>query len=209
MLVTMPASVFLKNRPWRSGIAGTVWNGEVGITGGTRFEWRWAPLRSLTSLGWAADWKGSGPDTDLGGRVLARFGHVVLDHVSGSASGALLQAVQSNLPFTCDFAMQVEMPRIVAGGSDQMVEGVVKTDPGTCMPKAGGTATAVPALILTAEHVGNTSRIQLAPAAQRRRVLLDATLGEDGTLSFQTTPDGARMLPFLGLPAGLRVQGQL
>ena len=85
MIATMPASVVVKNRPWRTGVAGTVWNGEVGVAGGSKFEWHWAPLRSLTSLGFAADWTATGPDTDMGGRALAGLSSTILDKVSGSS----------------------------------------------------------------------------------------------------------------------------
>jgi hypothetical protein len=210
MLATMPASVIFKSRPWRTGVAGTVWNGEVGVAGGSKFEWRMAPLRSLTSLAFAADWKASGPDTDMGGQMLRHLGgRTVLDHVSGAADASLLQALQPNLPFTCDLVMQVEMARIAIGGGEQMLDGTVTTDPGTCSPRGGGPATAVPALIFTAEHVGNTTRLRIAPMTQRRKILVDATLAEDGAIDIGLTADGAAMLPFLGLPAAMRVQGQM
>ena len=210
MLVTMPASVAVKNRPWRTGVAGTVWNGEVGVAGGSKFEWRMAPLRSLTSLGFAADWKATGPDTDLGGRLLAHpGGRTVLDKVSGSADASLLQALQPDLPFTCDLTMQVEMERIAVGGGAQMLSGTATSDPGSCRPKGGGAPAPVPALILTAEHVGNRTLIRIAPMTQRRRVLVTAELAEDGTIDFGVTPDGAAMLPFLGLPGGTKIQGRM
>lgn len=210
MLVTMPASVVLKNRPWRTGVAGTVWNGEVGVAGGARLAWHMAPLRSLTSLGYAADWTASGPSTDLAGRLLAHpGGRVVLDHVSGSADGTLLQALQPTLPFTCDLVMQVEMQRIAIGGGGRMLSGTATSDPGSCRPKGAGAATAVPALFLSAEHVGNRTTIRIAPATQRRRTLLTAILSEDGALDLSLTPDGAAVLPFLGIPGGTRIQGQM
>lgn len=210
MLATIPASVIIKNQPWRTGVAGTVWNGEVGVAGGSKLEWQMAPLRSLTSLAFAADFKATGPDTDLGGRMLMHLGgRTVLDNVSGAAHSSLLQALQPNLPFTCDMPMQIEMKRIAIGGGSQMMDGTLSTDPGTCHAKNGGVASAVPALILTAEHIGTTTRIRLAPMSQRRKVLLDATLAEDGTLDIGLTADGAAMLPFIGLPAGLRIKGQM
>ncbi len=209
MIATMPAGVAFGNRPWRTGIAGTVWNGEVGVAGGTRIEWHWAPLRSLTSLAFAADWKAAGPDTDMGGRGLVRFGRTVLDQVSGSAHASLLDALQPGLPFTCDLVMQSEFDRIAIGGSDQRIDGKLTTDPGTCTPKGGGAAVPVPALLLTAEKIGTQTRIRIAPAAQRRQTLVDATLGEDGALSLRVTDDGARLLPFIGLPAGATIAGQL
>lgn len=210
LLVTLPASAVLKNRPWRTGVAGTVWNGEVGVAGGAKFEWQMAPLRSLTSLAYAADWKATGPNTDLGGRLLAHLGgRTVLDKVSGSADGTLLQALQPNLPFTCDLVMQVEMERIAVGGGSQMISGNAASDPGSCRPKNAGAASAVPALILTAEHIGNRSVIRIAPMAQRRRTLVTFELSESGAVDLSVSPDGATMMPFLGLPAGARIQGQM
>ncbi|UYY59634.1 hypothetical protein [Sphingomonas sp. S2-65] len=211
MLVTLPASVLLKNRPWRTGVAGTVWNGEVGVAGGSRLEWQMAPLRSLTSLGFATDWKATGPNTDLGGRMLVHLGgRTVLDKVSGSADGRLLEALQPNLPFTCDLAMQVDMDRIAVGGGDQMMAGRVASDPGSCRAKAGSAASSpLPPLLLTAEHIGTRTTLRITPAAQRRQVLVEANLSENGTLDLSVTPEGAAMMPFLGLPPGIRVQGEL
>ncbi|WP_294062224.1 hypothetical protein [Sphingomonas sp.] len=210
MIVTMPASVVVKNRPWRTGVAGTVWNGEVGVAGGSKFEWHMAPLRSLTSLAFAADWKATGPDTDLGGRLLVHLGgRTVLDKVSGSADATLLQALQPNLPFTCDLTMQIEMERIAVGGAPQMLSGTATSDPGSCRPKGAGAASALPALILTAEHIGNRTQIRIAPMTQRRKTLVSAELAEDGTLEFGVTPEGAAMMPFLGLPPGARIQGAM
>lgn len=210
MLATLPASVIVKNQPWRTGVAGTVWNGEVGVAGGSKLEWHMAPLRSLTSLAFAADFKATGPDTDLGGQMLKHpGGRTVLDNVSGSAHASLLQAIQPNLPFLCDMAMQVEMKRIAIGGGAQMMDGTLTTDPGTCTARNGGPASAVPALILTAEHIGNQTRIHLAPMTQRRKILLDAVLSESGAIDLSVTPDGAAMLPFLGMPPGIRIQGQM
>lgn len=211
MLVTAPASLLVRKQPWRSGVAGTIWNGEVGVAGGSKLEWQLAPLRSLTSLGLAADWKASGPDTDLGGRALLHLGgRTVLDHVSGAADASLLQAIQPDLPFTCQLVMQVEMARIAVSGGAQMLDGKVTTDPGSCRPKAAGSAaTAVPALLLTAEHVGPRTTIRLTPAMQRRQLLLDAILSEDGTLDLGMSKDGAAALPFVGLPGGARIQGKM
>lgn len=210
MLVTLPASVVMKNRPWRTGVAGTLWNGEVGVAGGSKFEWQMAPLRSLTSLGFAADWKAMGPDTDLGGRMLMQpGGQTVLDKVSGTADGRLLQALQPNLPFTCDLTMMVDMDRIVVGGSGQMLAGKVATDPGSCRPKSAGAASPLPPLLLTAEHIGDRTMLRITPATQRRQVLVQAELSQSGTMDLSVTPDGAVMMPFLGLPAGVKIQGEL
>ncbi|MCC2977840.1 hypothetical protein LK533_14290 [Sphingomonas sp. PL-96] len=209
MIATLPASAVLAERPWRSGVAGTIWNGEVGVAGGSKVEWHWAPLRSLTSLGFAVDWQATGPDTDLGGQALLWPGAVRLDRVSGSADATLLQAVAPDLPFTCDLTMQVELPRLEVGGGSQQAQATILSDSGSCSARPAGSASAVPAMILTAEHVGRETRIRLAPQAQRRQTLVDAVLAEDGRYRVTLTRDGAAKLPFTGLPAGVTVESEL
>lgn len=203
LVATVPAGTIFPNRPWRTGVAGTVWNGAVGVGGTNRLAWHWAPLRSLAGLGFAADWTVTGAETALDGRALARSGRTVLDAVSGSADASLLQALAPTLPFTCDLTVQADFPRIVVGGSDQSVAGQLTTDAGTCRPKgAGGPTTSLPPLMLSAEHIGAESRLRLFPATQRRRTLMTITLGEDGSTEIGMTPEGAAALPFVGLPGG-------
>lgn len=207
IVATLPASLIVGNNDWRSGVGGTVWNGEVGIAGGSRLAWHFAPLRSLTSLGFAVDWTATGPDTDLGGQALLRPGGVRLDRVAGSADASLLAALQPNLPFACDMPWQVDLPVVSTIAGSAMAEGRIAIDPGSCVTRPGNVATPTPAMLLTAEHIGQQSRIRLVPDDQRRRTLMDATINEDGTLRFAMTGDGAAMLPFTGLPAGASVQG--
>jgi hypothetical protein len=209
MVWTLPASVFVKNYPWRTGVAGTVWSGEVGIAGGAVLSWRWAPLRSLTSLGFAADWRAAGADTDLGGQALLSPGAVRLDNVSGSATGAMLTTLAPGLGFTCDMTMQAEFPRLSIGSGHGLVDGQATIDPGSCGKSPDGAPMPTPAMILTAEHVGAESRIRLAPIGQRRNTLVDATLNEDGGYKVTLTADGAAQLPFIGLPPGVSVESEL
>ena len=205
IVATLPASLIVRNADWRSGVGGTVWNGEVGVAGGSRIEWRFAPLRSLTSLGFAVDWTATGPDTDLGGQAILSPGGVRIDRASGSADTSLLEAVQPGLPFTCDAAVQVDLPRLSTVAGSAMAEGRIAIDPGSCATRPGGVATATPAMLLTAEHVGRETRIRLVPEGQRRRTLVDATLGDDATLRLTMTGDGAATLPFAGVPAGAAI----
>lgn len=209
MVATIPASAIVDDGAWRTGVGGTVWHGEVGLAGGSRLEWHWAPLRSLTSLAFAVDWRATGESTNLGGRALIGPTSTTIDSMSGSADGALLRAIQPDLPFTCDLTMQVEFPRAKLGGSRQMIEGEATTDAGSCAPKQGGTPTAIPSLLLTAEHIGTQSRLRLVPATQRRRTLMTIVLGEDGTVDVGMTPEGAAALPFVGLPPGGSLKGQI
>lgn len=209
MIAKLPAGVIVEDAPWRTGVAGTLWNGEVGIAGGSRLEWQWAPLRSLTSLGFAVDWRLTGGDSDLAGRALMRSSSTLIDAMSGSANTSVLEAIQPELPFTCDMMFQADFPRIKVGGGDQMIAGKLISQPGSCRPKGGGAPTAVPALLLDAEKIGTESRLRLAPATQRRRTLMDLSLGENGAVEVRMTPEGAATLPFTGMPPGASIKGQI
>ncbi|MFD1786596.1 hypothetical protein ACFSC3_03325 [Sphingomonas floccifaciens] len=209
MIATIPAGALASPGPWRTGVGGTVWNGEVGLAGGSVLDWSWAPLRSLTTLAFAADWTAKGAATNLGGRALIGPSSTTVDAMSGSADGTLLQALQPDLPFVCDMTMQLDFPKVKLGGSGQRIEGELLTDPGSCRPKAGGVATPVPALVLTAVHVGDRSTLRLAPATQRRRTLMTIQLSGDGAVELQVTPEGAAVLPFVGLPPGGSIKGQI
>lgn len=208
----MPASVLVPHQPWRSGVSGTIWNGAVGIAGGSRLEWRVAPLRSLISLGIAADYSLYGLDNArLDGQLLRHIsGRTVLDNNSGSAHASILSAILPSIDIQCDSLLQIDMKRIALGSGEQGMDGRVVTDPGTCRATtAAGPATAVPSLLFTAEKVGAASRLTLAPATQRRQLLLDASLQENGTVDLQITQEGATRLPFLGIPSAMRVEGSL
>ncbi|KQN19248.1 hypothetical protein ASE86_12070 [Sphingomonas sp. Leaf33] len=209
MVATIPAGAIVDRGAWRTGIGGTVWNGEVGLAGGSVLAWNWAPLRSLVSLAFAVDWSAKGAATNLGGRALIGPAATTVDAMTGSGDGTLLQAIQPDLPFVCDMTLQLDFPRAKLGGDGQMIAGQMLTDPGSCRPKAGGVATPVPALVLTADHVGNRSTLRLAPATQRRRTLLTMVLGGDGTVEVQLTPEGAAVLPFVGLPPGGSLKGKI
>lgn len=209
LVATIPASAVVGRGAWATGIGGTVWNGQVGLAGGSALEWHWAPLRSLVNLAFAADWRANGSATNLGGRALIGPSTTTIDAMSGSADGTLLAAIQPDLPFLCDMPMQLDFPRAKVGGDAQMIEGELLTDPGSCWPKAGGAPTAVPALVMTAEHVGARSTLRLAPATQRRRTLMTIVLAEDGTVDLTLTPEGAAALPFVGLPPGGSIKGTI
>ena len=63
--------------------------------------------------------------------------------------------------------------------------------------------------MLTAQHIGNQSRMTLSPATQRRRMLMGIVLGENGTVDLTLTPEGAAALPFVGLPPGGTIRGKI
>lgn len=210
MVATLPAGVLVKPAPWRLGVAGTLWNGEVAVRGGTRLSWQWAPLRSLTSLGLAVDWQAVGRDTQMGGRALIRGGRVVIDSASGTASTALLEAAWPGLGFHCDLPMRVDVDRVAMGGGDQALSGKGVTRAGQCASAATpGAQVPVAPLAIVAKPVGDGSMLTITPVDQPNQPYLQAKLPAKGPLSITMTPAGATALPFMGIPGGVTVETEL
>lgn len=192
-------------------VSGTIWSGAATLAGGDRIGWSWAPLRSLAQLGFAIDWRATGPATDLAGNALFKPGRVILESVEGRAGGSLLGVIAPALPFACDMRMTVDLPRIALGGEAQGFSGEVRSDSGVCRPtEAGGLATPVPAMRMTAEQADDGSTLaSIAPLGQRRNRLVKITLGKDGRLAVGVTPEGARALPFLSPTGGMTIETDL
>lgn len=210
LVATIPASLVA---PRAEGVAvgGTIWSGEAALAGGNRLDWSWAPLRSLVQLGFAIDWRATGPASDLTGQALLKPGRVVLEAVRGRADGALLRVAVPGLPFDCEMMMAIDLPRVALGGTRQGFTGQVRSDPGICRPKAtGGLATPVPALRMKAERIGNGSTLAtIAPRGERRNRLVKITLGKEGRLAVGVTPEGAAALPFLAPTGGMTIETDL
>jgi hypothetical protein len=159
-------------------------------------------------VGFAADWRMTGPDTSLGGRALLRPGGLVLDEVSGSANGALLDLI-GGMPFSCDFPMQVRLDRIVLGSGDRALLGEIRSDAGNCQANGAAAVTQVPPLIATGEpRPRGRTQLSVAPLGRRRTLLVDGQLSADGRMSLRVTPEGAGVLPF-GMPGGLSIETEL
>ncbi|WP_156679473.1 hypothetical protein [Sphingomonas profundi] len=209
LLATLPASLVVPAGAPVEAIGGTVWRGDVALPGGNRVAWAWAPLRSLGRLGFAVDLAVTGPRTALGGRALLRPGAVQLDNVAGRADGALLAAALPGLPFSCDLALAVDVPHAAIGGEAPAFLGRVRGDPGTCRPKAGGAATATPALIATGRQEGADARITVSPQGQTRTRFVEVLLAPGGALNVTVTAEGARALPFAAPAGGMSVSTEL
>lgn len=203
LLATLPARLVVP----LPGATGSIWHGSAPIDGGNRAEWRWAPLASLTGLGFAADVEVTGPQTALAGRALLRPGRVLIESVKGSADGGLLAAI-ARPSFACAVRMQVDLPRVALGGGKQGMEGRIRSEPGTCQP-FGGTPVAVPALALDIKQTPGLAVINLAPAGGRRDPFLVGGLEENGTLRLIVTAGGAAALPFLAPPGGMKIETEL
>ncbi|WCT72873.1 hypothetical protein PQ455_14695 [Sphingomonas naphthae] len=192
--------------PGIGAIGGTVWRGHATLIDGSRAEWRWAPLRSLTGLGFAADWTIAGSGNDLAGVAVIGMNTTTIEAASGTASGAVLAAALPYLHFTCAMPLQVNIKRIRIGGGSQGAEGEVNAGSGLCAPRGGGAATLTPSMVLSLTRVGSDSRILLVPAGQRRRTLAEGSLSEDGKLQLRVTPEGSQVLPFAAPAGGIGIE---
>ena len=206
LLATVPAAFLIPRGGAIAALGGTIWHGRAALAGGDRLEWRWAPLRTLANLRFAADFTVEGTGTLLAGRALLGSQSVRLDAVSGSVDAALLTAI-ARPGFTCAMPVQLDLERVVLGAGDRMIAGRAVSEAGSCT--AGGATSAVPPLALSAEHLGPRSAVTLAPGAQRRRTLATMTLEHDGAATLSVTRDGAGLLPFAAPPAGMTVETRL
>jgi hypothetical protein len=196
LIASWPARFLIDSDPhW--AVAGTIWRGEAVLDGAYRVEWRWAPVRSLANLGFAADWRMTGSGADLAGSAVAWPGSLLLEGVSGQGDAALLAALTHDLPFACDAALTVDLPRILLDGAKSSMEGEVRSDPGSCAAPGSEGNIAAPALLMraTRDRAGVTNAT-LAPLAQPRLTLAEGSLA-GGRLSVSPTRAGTSMLPFL------------
>lgn len=204
LVVTIPARVFV---PLPDAV-GTIWRGEAPL-GGNRITWRWAPLRSLIQFGFAADFAVTGAETSLAGRALLRpGGRAILDNVSGSADGALLDAVVRP-SFVCTVQMQVDIKKISVGGGERGADGRIRAEPGTCQAFGATAPVAIPALTLDLTRTPDLTIINLAPRGRARTPFLVGGLEKNGQLRLIVTAEGAAALPFASPPGGMKVETEL
>lgn len=197
LIALLPARFVIAPTDDRWMLAGTVWRGEAVLAGSHRLEWRFAPVRSLAALGFAADWRMTGQGTDLTGTATVGSRETRLEGVSGQADGGLLAALEPSLPFTCDVTMQVDLADLAIGGTSQRATGTIRTDPGRCTAKGIASAsTALPRLTATMRRAGDLSDGFVAPAANRQK-LVTISLSKRGRLVVAVTPAGGALLPFV------------
>lgn len=206
---TIPASFVWRDAPGIAGTSGTLWRGGALLADGSRLTWAWAPLRSIIGLGFAADWDIVGTGGTLKGRALIRHRSTVIDDTAGGAAGSLLAIIAPDLPFRCDTPLDVVLEHAAIGGDDQALRGEVRSGPGSCAAKTGGTATIVPPLVASFSPRGSGSAILIAPMAARRQLLVDGMLSRGGKLTIRVTPQGGRALPFVAPPGGLAIETAL
>ncbi len=97
LVATLPARFAVDWGPgWQ--VAGTIWHGEAVRDGAYRLSWRWAPLRSLAALAFAADVRFEGGGIDIAGSVTARGGQLRFDGPSGRGTLPVIGGLRLDRP---------------------------------------------------------------------------------------------------------------
>lgn len=211
LIATLPANVILaiSGAPMTSRNAvGTIWSGETALGSPTAVAWRFAPLRSIMSLGLASDITVRGSGTDLAGKAVWRPGGLVINDLSGMAAPALVNTLISDLPFSCDLSFTVDLDRLVLAGRRSGADGALRSGPGACLAKNGMDTTPAPIPALTGRSVigEDGSSAFLAPAATPQDRLAQLTIDRDGKLTAGVLPAGALMLPAMAGQISIETQ---
>lgn len=194
LTATIPARLVVNpGQDWKVG--GTIWAGEAVFAAVHRLQWTWSPLRTIGNLAFSADWRMSGADTDLAGSVQIFPGQVIMKDVSGQAAWPLIQAMAPRFPFTCDSSIQIDMPLLIRGGSDQRIVGTARTGAGRCAVRGVQAADMrVPALSARFQPLGRATQGWVVPSGSGRKLLM-ASLSPKGRLNVDVTSAGIAMLP--------------
>lgn len=206
LIALIPASAIVAGSD-RLKVGGTMWRGEAVLGSAIHIDWTFAPLTTLTHLGYSADWHMRGGATDLAGKATRGSGGVLrLDDVSGQADGALLDALAPRLPIACTVLADVAIDTITIGGSAQRAEGRLRTSPAKCATRTGlGPALELPALSgeVTPTAIGSSGALM---TALRREDLVEVRWSRNGAISVWPTPMAVRLAPVL---SGMRYDAKI
>lgn len=199
LIATAPARIALPaTGRGATPAVGTIWNGEVAIGDHTAVSWRLAPLRSVLSLGVAADVVIRGGATDMTAQAVWRPGRLELKNVTGMAGPGLVNTLIEDLPVRCDLSFSVDLDKVVLAGPRSSVAGAVRSGPGVCTAENGlDTApAAIPAMSGRAVTGATGTSAWLAPAAQPQgERLVQMRIDRSGRLTATVLGAGALILP--------------
>lgn len=180
-------------------LSGTVWQGRMQIDGGHEVTWTLRPADSIWAFGLAADWRVSGPGTDLGGNVVLRRGGIEVGPISGLASWPLVSAAMPGLPIGC--TGQVRLAAV-----ELRVDGVLRTGSGTATTLAGecsrldgsSEVVATPALHAQISTQDDGIHVLITPQDGPRVALVTARLTTADRVVVTIHRAGAELVP--GMP---------
>ena len=199
LIATAPARIMLPpNDEGALSAVGTIWNGEVPIGEQTAVSWRLAPMRSILSLGVAADVVIRGGATDMTAKAVWRPGRLELTSVSGMAGPGLVNTLIEDLPFRCDLSFLVDLDKVVLAGPRSSVVGTVRSGAGLCWADSGidPERAAVPAMTGRAVIGATGTSAWLVPSARPRgERLVQMRIDRSGRLTATVLEAGALILP--------------
>lgn len=183
-----------------SRLSGTVWKGRMQIDGGHAVTWQARTGASLRAAGFAADWKVTGPGTDLSGDLVLWPGAVDLGPLSGVASWPLIAAVLPGLPIACAGQARFAAVNLQLDGADRSGSGTVTAPAGECA-RLDGQGRAVPTPALHAQITTGPDAVQVlvTPQDGARVPLATVRLTNEDRLVITIHRDGAALVP--GMPA--------
>ncbi len=183
-----------------SRLSVTVWRGQMQLDGGHTATWTARPGASLWAFGLAADWRVTGPGTDLAGPIVIRPGAVDLGPVSGAAAWPLIAALMPGLPITCTGQARLSAVAVRLAEAERTGAGTVTSPDAECR-RLDGQSGPVPAPALHAQISTQPDAVQIlvTPQVGARVALLTARLTNADRLVVTIHPDGAALVP--GMPA--------
>ncbi len=181
-------------------LSGTIWQGQLQIDGGHEVSWTLRAADSLWALGLAADWRVTGPGTDLGGNVVLRRDGIDLGPLSGVAAWPLVDAAMPGLPISCTGHARFAAVEVQVDGPLRSGTGTVTTEAAECT-RNDGASEVVPAPALHAQiaTVEGAIEVLITPQDGPRVALLTAKLTTEDRVVVTIHRAGAELVP--GMPS--------
>ena len=169
------------------------------IDGGHEVTWTALPGLSLWKFGLAADWRLSGPGTDLAGRIVLYPGGVDVGPLTGVAGWPVVAAALPGLPISCTGQARFAAVDLRLG-ADRTGAGTVTAPASVCTRVDGQTdPVSVPALHALISTEPDTVQVLVTPQDGARVALLTAQLTSANRLVVTIHRDGAKLVP--GMPS--------
>lgn len=183
-----------------SRLSGTVWQGRMVVDGGHGVTWNTRVAASLAAWAWVADWRLTGPGTELSGGVVLRRAGGSVGPVSGVASWPVVAALMPDLPITCDGQATFVAVAVTVDGALRTGSGSVAVPAATCA-RSDGQGGAVPVPALRSDVHTLPDSVQAVVTAQEGTgvQLVTARLTAADRLVLTIHKAGAELVP--GMPA--------
>lgn len=190
LIVTLPARIVVETFGARldaSSIAGTIWEGELGLRGGHSLAWTLHPLDSLLHLGASVSWQLEGRGTSVSGKSYAWPQNLRASDVQGVIAWPAVRALVPALRFDCDLAARLDLQDLQLGRGTQSVTGEMRSGAGTCKDLGQPDAPSLQIPALQASAGRSAADIVLAEVADPTRLWAELTLLPDRRLSVTLT----------------------